>query len=629
MSAGHATIDLAPLEARYEIVGELRGGGPHAYSTYFARRRDDGSEVIITVANATEGDNNSLSHLASDTQLLRDSHHPNLPQVLDGIWLGSNAFSVVSERVRGRTLAERLDRGERIANPRIAVILQDVATVLDWARSQGVVHRGVTPETITFAAADNRAMVTLLPTPVPLDGVPNACADARTIGVLARDMLAGERLSDRPRDDAPTLAQVRRDLATRVLDATERMVACRQDGEAPSIAAFLAVVASADVLKQAEVEMAALKEEYEEQHQAELRKCDAEREAIQQRDAEQMAMLAGEREEFERTMADERAAIEAERAQFEATMSERQKQLAAVRADLEHERSKLEARLAELETRRAEVERLRDEAIAAGANVSSIEPSIVSAPFAPVRGAANALASIVAERIAKAQRETPPSVGESERIDASVGAVPVLPAGEGRPRWFIPAGAAGLLAVLIAIAMVLDHRAPPRVGVPAASAALADSAGLPRAGFLTQTAGGTVGHPLSGTPAADSLSGAGSAADTMPAADLTDSAQAAADSAAASALRRAAAIAAQRRAEATRARQAAEAAAARAAADSTVRRDTLGEFIRPVRRPVSDTIVRRDTLFRRDTLPRRDTLVRPDTSRLRPDTLERVAERRR
>src|SRR6185312_9695126 len=263
MSAGHATIDLAPLEARYEIVGELRGGGPHAYSTYFARRRDDGSEVIITVANATEGDNNALSHLASDTQLLRDSHHPNLPQVLDGIWLGSNAFAVVSERVRGRTLAERLDRGERIANPRIAVILQDVATVLDWARSQGVVHRGVTPETITFAAADNRAMVTLLPTPVPLDGVPKACADARTIGVLARDMLAGERLSDRPRDDAPTLAQVRRDLATRVLDATERMVACRQDGEAPSIAAFLAVVASADVLKQAEVEMAALKEEYE------------------------------------------------------------------------------------------------------------------------------------------------------------------------------------------------------------------------------------------------------------------------------------------------------------------------------------------------------------------------------
>jgi hypothetical protein len=301
-------------------------------------------------------------------------------------------------------------------------------------------------------------------------------------------------------------------------------------------------------------------------------------------------------------------------------MTERQKQLAGVRADLEQERAKLEARLAELETRRAEVERLRDEAIAAGANVASIEPSIVSAPFAPVRGAANALASIVAERIAKSQREALPNVDEPEQIEAAA------PARVGRPRWYIPAGAVALLAVLIAIAVMLDHRAPSRI--TPATAAL-DSAGLPRAGFLTQSAGGTVGRSLTGNPAADSLSGAGNAADSMPAADLTDSAQAAADSAAASALRRAAAIAAQRRAEATRARQAAEAAAARAAADSTVRRDTLGEFIRPVRPPVSDTIVRRDTLFRRDTLPRRDTLVRPDTSRPRPDTLSRASERGR
>src|SRR6185437_13219278 len=127
-------------------------------------------------------------------------------------------------------------------------------------------------------------------------------------------------------------------------------------------------------------------------------------------------------------------------------------------ADLEHERAKLEARLAELETRRAELERLRDEAIASGANVSSIEPSIISAPFGPVRGAANALASIVAERISKVQRETSPSVDEPERIEPSVSSAPGVPitsAGDGRPRWFIPAGAAVLLAVLVSIAMVL------------------------------------------------------------------------------------------------------------------------------------------------------------------------------
>jgi hypothetical protein len=145
-------------------------------------------------------------------------------------------------------------------------------------------------------------------------------------------------------------------------------------------------------------------------------------------------------------------------------MAERQKQLAAVRAELEQERAKLEARLTELDARRADVERLRDEAIAAGANVAPIEPSMATAPFAPVRGAANAFASIVAARLAKTEPRVDDKLVSDGAADAELvesNRPAVTPAG--RPRWYIPVGAAALLVLLVAIAIALDHRAPPRV----------------------------------------------------------------------------------------------------------------------------------------------------------------------
>ncbi len=587
---------LNPLDQKYKIVGELRGSRGQAFKTYIARRRAGGADVIITVASAAPDDNNALSHVASDTQLLKGLRHPHLARVVDGLWLGTDAFAAVSERVRGTTLAELLDRGERIATPRIATILLNVSAVLDWAREQGIVHRGVTPATLTIDGDANQACVSLVPSPLPIGGVPDACTDARTIGLLARDMLAGRALDAATDDDAiHSLAEARPDLAVRIIDETERIAACKQNGTTPDIRAYLAVVASADVIKQSEVEMAALQVEYGDQHRRELEKCDAQRAELERRAADQAAELAGEREEFERAMAAERAKADDERARLDAAMAERQQRLTEIRAELEQQRELLASRLEEFDAKRVELEHVRDQAIAAGATVAPIPKA--------------------ARNVVRVNRDLP-------RILSPVVA---KPAPANRHGWIIPLGVVFTVAILVAAAIIINHRNDSRTRAAFAARhavdGLADSGGLPRGGFLTQSAAGSLARPFNGSPVA-SPSGGLPDSIFVRSGVMSDSVRAAQDSAAARGARRDAALIAARRADAERARRAAIADTvvrldsvnqgdSNAIRDTTMRRDSIN-------RPDS---ARRDSTFGRDTMFKRDSLIKRDTTRPRPDTL--------
>ena len=253
MSEGQNAPDLRVLDERYERQGELRGGD--AARTYLGKRRSDGADVMITVVSAPNGgENNALSHLASDTQMLARISHPNVPRVLDGLWLGKDAFAVVSERVRGTSLAELLSSGERFSFPRVASVLQRVSGVLDWARDQGVVHRGVTADNLLFEQGTHRAVMPLGLTSIPLDGVPDAGADAKTIGLLAWSMLTGKALTGDASEDA--LREQRPNLAKRVVADTIAMIRSKSGVASPNVQDFLAVIAAGDALQAADVEIA-------------------------------------------------------------------------------------------------------------------------------------------------------------------------------------------------------------------------------------------------------------------------------------------------------------------------------------------------------------------------------------
>lgn len=700
MSEGTAAPDFRGLENDYEISGELRGSDS---ARHYIGRSKAGSagDVLITVVNAPNGgENNALSHFAADAQILASNTHPTISRVRDGRWIGKDSFALVSDRIYGETLDEQLERGERFSNPKVALALQDVSGALDWARESGVVHRGVTPDSVFFDRGSNGVRITFSPTPIPITGVPDACADARTIGMLGWAFLTGKPYA---KGETRSLGEVAPNLATRVIDATDKLIRCKDHEDAPDVGTYLGILAAGDVLKQAEVELAAQKEEYDEEHAKALQACEVRREETEQHAAEQAAILAGEREEFQRMMADERAAFEAERKQLEALLEERKERLGAVRAELDQQRTELERRLAELEEYRLSVEKLRDDALTAReeAKVAASKASeaaaahqaaVKAAEAAAARAAAEAaslnaarqaiptdidaaasdarekvvsssmdipaatkvvdLADVPADKVRPAaappvispvemapiptlapfttpklaKPPKPPKWKKIERVDLEhTDNVTVEDIQGGRPRWLVPSGIGALLLIVAVALFGLTHHTPKpgntvRLGnqtvVPTPPS---NPTGIvPRGGFLTQSAGGSLSPKFNGSPVlpGDSLNRPRTdsvAAATTAAATVHNQAQV--DSAAAAVKRRA-----ERAADAKRSR-------------SDVTQEMMDNIYSPTRvpraRPDSvaprpdvttprpDTVVRRDTV-KRDLLLRPDTTVRRDS--IRPDT---------
>ena len=366
MSEAQREPDLRPLETKYQILSELRTGS--AVRTYMARSRDDGIDVVITVAQG--GENNALAHFASDNQLLSTVSHPAVPRVLDRHWLGED-FAVVRERIRGRSLHELLSADERLTNVQIAAVLQTVHGIMDWARQLGVVHRGVTPKTVFFEEHSERVLVALVPTRMPIEGIPDASADAATIGELAWAMLTGSPREADAEHASERLGELRPDLPTPVRDEVVRMTQHKNGGDAPDIAAFIATIAMADALKQGEIEAARLQAEMVEEVRAEREERERALRAREQKNIEDREALADERDrltaetaaarekaEAEREqIAGERERITADRAEIANQRAELEKREARLKEELKGCEARLQAQFKELDARRKEVER--------------------------------------------------------------------------------------------------------------------------------------------------------------------------------------------------------------------------------------------------------------------------------
>ena len=346
-------VDLRLLDDRYEIVGELRRSSSARY--FFGRRRADARETLIAVvAGDAVGANNALGHLASDAQLLESHDHPPIARVLEGRWLAAGTYAVVTERVAGQTLHELLSADGAFANPRIAFLLEDVHSALEWARRIGVVHRGVTPESMYIDPNSKRPRVVLSLTPVPLEGLPDATSDARTIGRLAWAMLAGRPYAD----DAPPLRELAPNLSSRVLDEATAMATLPDGVEAPDVERFLSVVAMGDALRDGEIEMARLQAELLEERRIEASQSEAKARALEERATQ-----------LERQLASDRATFDAIRREEELKLANARQQIAVERAQLEQERSEFSDRVAEFQLR-ASIER--------PSNLASIVPPLAS-----------------------------------------------------------------------------------------------------------------------------------------------------------------------------------------------------------------------------------------------------------
>lgn len=241
------TPDLSKLDKRYQILTELsRSGDTRAY---LARHLELNRDVVIQVLRLpAETDAASAEHLASDARTLASSRHQHVIPVLEEVPLGPGAFAVVRPRVRGTTLEQLISTVGTIPNVRVADTLEQVSSALDWARTQGIVHRFVSPSGVVFQQGSGKVLVAFEPNPALAATAPNACDDARTLGELAWRMLAGQRAAAAR---VSSLEAVRPELSKPVIRELDVLRHCDRSGQAPYVGALISALEPGRVVAEA------------------------------------------------------------------------------------------------------------------------------------------------------------------------------------------------------------------------------------------------------------------------------------------------------------------------------------------------------------------------------------------
>jgi Protein tyrosine and serine/threonine kinase len=379
MTTTQDTLDLESLAGTYEIIGEL--GGRNDARTFIAKQRDTRMDVLIAVMGGPEGDEgNALSHLAADANRLAELHHRNLVPILEGKWVGPDAFALITERVYYPSLAELLlRRDEAFSCPRVATVLQEINGVLEWARNQKVVHRAIGLETVFLEPGSDRVLVNFAVRALPLADMPGPEEDAKTIATLARAMLT-RSVADPERDRLP-LAEVRPGLPERLIGQTEELLGLTRSSAVPDVTEYIAVIAMADALKKGETECAETTRKLLEEERVAREMIEGQRQATERAAAEQARLFQDERDQFarerekiQRALDRERETLARERAALARERDEHQKDRATLLAEREDHKQWAE-KVERAFTEQAEAFERQQAALAASASHMTLHTS--------------------------------------------------------------------------------------------------------------------------------------------------------------------------------------------------------------------------------------------------------------
>jgi eukaryotic-like serine/threonine-protein kinase len=136
----------AALGSQYLIVREIPQ--PAGFSTFAARKAKDGSSVEIkTLPLHALGGSAPLNESELETRRIQ---HPNVVPII-GTGTQGNTFFWISPEIEGRTLRTRLSRGGKMDIRDSLTVLRDVSAGLTHAHLHGVVHGGLTPDSIIIS----------------------------------------------------------------------------------------------------------------------------------------------------------------------------------------------------------------------------------------------------------------------------------------------------------------------------------------------------------------------------------------------------------------------------------------------------------------------------------------------
>ena len=258
----------------YELEAELGQGG---MATVFRARQPSLNRYVALKVLAPElaRDPDFVSRFQREATIAARLEHPNIVPIYD-IGQAEGAFYIAMRFVPGRSLAQVIQQVGPMSLERARRILAQIASALDHAHQQGVIHRDLKPGNILWEEGDRVSLadfgiaragdVTQVTRQGMLVGTPKYMApeqalgqevdhraDLYALGVIAYEMLAGKvpfeadsvatLLHRHAYEPPPPLREARPDLSPEIEAVIQRMLAKQPDDRYPNAATFVAALA--------------------------------------------------------------------------------------------------------------------------------------------------------------------------------------------------------------------------------------------------------------------------------------------------------------------------------------------------------------------------------------------------
>ncbi len=150
---GGEALPLANRFGKYEVIEEIARGGMGV--VYRARDIDLDREVALKIVLSGVGSSaDEVRRFRAEAETAAKLRHPNIVPIYE-IGESNDRLYLAFEYVSGGTLAERIEH-KPISARQAAEMVQSIASAIDYAHSQGVVHRDLKPNNILV---DNEGIV--------------------------------------------------------------------------------------------------------------------------------------------------------------------------------------------------------------------------------------------------------------------------------------------------------------------------------------------------------------------------------------------------------------------------------------------------------------------------------------
>ncbi len=192
------------IEGKYrvcEVIGQGGMGTVYEAEVLASRHR-----VAVKVLKADQlQKKESVSRFEHEGRVVAAIRHPNICQVFDVGRLSDGSPYMVMERLRGQTLADRLEQAGKVAPGELCEIMVEALSALEAAHRQGVVHRDLKPDNIFIGDQAGRRSVKVLDFGIAkATGLQDAAGSLTRTGMvmgtpyyMAPEQAMGERNLDR------------------------------------------------------------------------------------------------------------------------------------------------------------------------------------------------------------------------------------------------------------------------------------------------------------------------------------------------------------------------------------------------------------------------------------------------